>query len=356
MRLGLFVYEYGYTDEDGNYIKPKLMNDLSSTGTDNYYEDLLSAETESNAIVEDSGSQDINVYVDIHEVNQSGEIEDEDAKPVATNWNKDTQDLANEKHEGNNLSYDDEGELTYANKVEEISASNKIKAKNGKLSPTQYYFDTYTYSTNPDMLPVNWEESMVDDYDEIVKSAGFNPEDEEVSVGYLKKDWNGHQKGAIVVSEMTEEGHSFAVENIYTEDITGTNKKIQSAKMTDEAQKFISNKIKYLMEKEGMEQKQAIAVAYSMAKKEGFDVPKKTKANDKIKAEEVRSWKTGSRSDMFDIMTNIIFGGDYKESGEQFVQAMSDDEFFENYEFIKRMHYDEEIDKMLEYAEKEHLS
>lgn len=50
-------------------------------------------------------------------------------------------------------------------------------------------------------------------------------------------------------------------------------------KMTKEAREFISKKIKFLMEEEGMEQKQAIAVAYSMAEKEGYKVPKKTKAS-----------------------------------------------------------------------------
>ena len=52
----------------------------------------------------------------------------------------------------------------------------------------------------------------------------------------------------------------------------------QKNKMSDDASDFMSKKIKYLMEEEGMEQKQAVAVAYKMAEKEGYKVPKKTKA------------------------------------------------------------------------------
>lgn len=50
----------------------------------------------------------------------------------------------------------------------------------------------------------------------------------------------------------------------------------ESAKMTPEAQKFISNKIKVLVE-EGYEQDQAAAIAYDMARKQGYDVPEKPK-------------------------------------------------------------------------------
>lgn len=55
-------------------------------------------------------------------------------------------------------------------------------------------------------------------------------------------------------------------------------KKFEGKKMTDEAQEFISKKIEYLMEEEGMPQDQAIAVAYSYAKEEGYDVPEKKEA------------------------------------------------------------------------------
>lgn len=46
------------------------------------------------------------------------------------------------------------------------------------------------------------------------------------------------------------------------------------AKMTGEAQDFISKKIKILID-EGYEQEQATAIAYDMARKEGYDIPEK---------------------------------------------------------------------------------
>ena len=54
----------------------------------------------------------------------------------------------------------------------------------------------------------------------------------------------------------------------------------ESAKMTPEAQEFISNKIKTLVE-EGYVQDQAAAIAYDMARKQGYDVPEKTGKKDK---------------------------------------------------------------------------
>lgn len=56
-------------------------------------------------------------------------------------------------------------------------------------------------------------------------------------------------------------------------------------KLSQDAKDFISKKIAYLMDKEGMPQKQAIAVAYSYAKEEGYDVPKRKKKNKKAKNE-----------------------------------------------------------------------
>lgn len=52
----------------------------------------------------------------------------------------------------------------------------------------------------------------------------------------------------------------------------------KTSKISEEAKKFISKKIKKLKE-EGYDQKQAIAIAYSMAKEKGFDVPIKSKSS-----------------------------------------------------------------------------
>jgi hypothetical protein len=54
------------------------------------------------------------------------------------------------------------------------------------------------------------------------------------------------------------------------------NVKKTAAKMTPEAQEFISKKIKVLMD-EGYPQEQAIAIAYSMAREKGYDVPESPK-------------------------------------------------------------------------------
>jgi uncharacterized protein YdaT len=47
-------------------------------------------------------------------------------------------------------------------------------------------------------------------------------------------------------------------------------------KLSKKAQSFISRKIKKLID-EGYSQKQAVAIAYSYARKRGFRVPKKRK-------------------------------------------------------------------------------
>jgi len=52
-------------------------------------------------------------------------------------------------------------------------------------------------------------------------------------------------------------------------------KEIESKKMSDEASDWISKKIKFLMEEEGKPQDQAIAMAHSMAREKGYDVPEK---------------------------------------------------------------------------------
>ena len=71
-------------------------------------------------------------------------------------------------------------------------------------------FKRYTY-TRPELLPTDWD---ADRYltDAEFKAAGFDPKDEETGTGTLASDWNGHKAGAAVISEMTCEGHSFAVE------------------------------------------------------------------------------------------------------------------------------------------------
>ena len=72
-------------------------------------------------------------------------------------------------------------------------------------------FKRYTYS-NPELLPVQELSQEVDFEDVITKTDYFSTEDEEVGLGELSEDWNGHKAGAIVISGLTTPGSVFFVE------------------------------------------------------------------------------------------------------------------------------------------------
>jgi len=119
-----------------------------------------------------------------------------------------------------------------------------------------------------------------------------HPKENEAKLRKLAFDWVGYE-------EVTEDAHLQMKENaksvcchapVYMEGSTSmcctckrpcecvpvTEEAPEMAeKMSDKAKDFIDNKIKFLIDKEGKKQKQAIAIAYSMAKKKGFDVPNK---------------------------------------------------------------------------------
>jgi hypothetical protein len=72
---------------------------------------------------------------------------------------------------------------------------------------TGLVFRSYTYSNSPNLLPLEeaeWSE-------EVVVAAGFDPDDEEISVCRLTADWKGHPAGSLVVTGLTVSGHPFAV-------------------------------------------------------------------------------------------------------------------------------------------------
>ena len=73
-------------------------------------------------------------------------------------------------------------------------------------------FAHYTYGDSPELLPLE-DYSGGSAYDELVASAGFDPEDAEIVVCQLAANWNGHRAGAVVITGLTAEGHPFAVEN-----------------------------------------------------------------------------------------------------------------------------------------------
>lgn len=75
-------------------------------------------------------------------------------------------------------------------------------------------FTRYVYTTGRDAVIylVDWgTEPDVQDWDEMVTAAGFDPEDEEVGCGLLLESWNGHPAGAVIISGLTVTGHPFAV-------------------------------------------------------------------------------------------------------------------------------------------------
>ena len=84
-----------------------------------------------------------------------------------------------------------------------------------------------------------------------------------------------------LASEFGKEEANKAIDNFELEELGWSKKSHTREAVTDEAQEFISKKIEVLMN-EGREQDQAIAIAYSMAKEEGYDVPEKTADEDEV--------------------------------------------------------------------------
>ncbi len=67
----------------------------------------------------------------------------------------------------------------------------------------------------PSILSANWDEEAIED-------AGFDPEDPEVVIGRISDHWEIGQvtylAGTRIVSELTCEGHGFALEYVEDED------------------------------------------------------------------------------------------------------------------------------------------
>lgn len=59
---------------------------------------------------------------------------------------------------------------------------------------------------------VEWD-SYPTDWQEQATIAGFDPDDDELGMGTLQQEWNGHPAGALVVSGLTTAGYPFAVSN-----------------------------------------------------------------------------------------------------------------------------------------------
>lgn len=68
---------------------------------------------------------------------------------------------------------------------------------------------SYRWSTHPQELLDLTEELTSDDT--LIAAAGFDPQDPEVEVLWLKEPWKTHPAGAALVTGCTTEGHPFAI-------------------------------------------------------------------------------------------------------------------------------------------------
>ena len=94
-------------------------------------------------------------------------------------------------------------------------------------------------------------------------------------------NWNKDTQQMVEDEAYDKQESAIMEEEIYSSEI-------DAAKITKDAQEFINKKIKYLIDKEGKTQKAAVGEAYGLAREAGYDVPeKKTKASDKIKADDI---------------------------------------------------------------------
>jgi len=64
---------------------------------------------------------------------------------------------------------------------------------------------------NPAAVPLGDANLGVDDYDEIMRACGLDPEDEEYTTAILQEDWEGHPAGSDVIVGLTVTGHPFWV-------------------------------------------------------------------------------------------------------------------------------------------------
>jgi hypothetical protein len=67
-------------------------------------------------------------------------------------------------------------------------------------------FAKYTYGVASDSLPIS-ESFYAENYDKVVSAAGFDSEN--LIVGELTEDWNGHGVGSMIVTGLTTDGHPF---------------------------------------------------------------------------------------------------------------------------------------------------
>jgi len=72
-------------------------------------------------------------------------------------------------------------------------------------------FKKYTYGNNPNELPLS-EPFYIEGYDEFITNAGFEPNNEEVILCELTKEWNGYTKGTKVITGIQLAGCPFVVE------------------------------------------------------------------------------------------------------------------------------------------------
>lgn len=67
----------------------------------------------------------------------------------------------------------------------------------------------YEFGNTPGLVPIGADWRDCDDA--TIVSAGFDPDDPELTSTELTDDWNGHLRGALVLAGLTVEGHPFAI-------------------------------------------------------------------------------------------------------------------------------------------------
>jgi len=76
----------------------------------------------------------------------------------------------------------------------------------------------YVYAAGPDSVSVGAPledgedlDGVCLDWSEVVSAAGFDPDDQEISITRLVAVWRGHAAGSLVVTGLKVDGHPFAV-------------------------------------------------------------------------------------------------------------------------------------------------
>lgn len=69
----------------------------------------------------------------------------------------------------------------------------------------------YVYGNSPSLVPLDGGDTAPWPSDRQIRLAGFEPDDSELAVTRLRRAWDGHPRGAVVLTGLTCQGHPFAI-------------------------------------------------------------------------------------------------------------------------------------------------